>query len=213
MAEKKATKGPKTFYIGTGRRKSAVARVRITEGKGQILINDRTLDDFFTEEKDRAAVLGPLKVTDQINRLDVIIKTSGGGITGQAGACSQGVARAIKTMFSPADEQKRHVFNQTTIVKAYIDEKRARERAKAPTPPPPPRVIPPYVPKAPLVPGAVAPPPPKPVVEAPLDPAEAATGMVKKLRDSGFLTRDARMKERKKYGLRGARRGTQFSKR
>ena len=61
MAEKKATKGPKTFYIGTGRRKTSVARVRITEGKGQVLINDRPLDDYFTEEKDRAAVLGPLK--------------------------------------------------------------------------------------------------------------------------------------------------------
>jgi small subunit ribosomal protein S9 len=211
MAEKKATKGPKTFYIGTGRRKSAVARVRITEGKGQVLINDRALDDFFTEEKDRAAVLGPLKVTDQLNRLDVFIKTSGGGITGQAGACCQGLARAIKTMFSPADEQKRHVFNQTTIVKAYIDERKARERAKAPTPPPPPKVFVPQLgPKIATLPGTA---PAKPVIEAPTDPAEITSGLVKKLRDSGFLTRDARMKERKKYGLRGARRGTQFSKR
>lgn len=213
MAEKKAAKGPKTYYLGTGRRKSAVARVRITEGKGQIQINGRSLDDYFSEEKDRAAVLGPLKVTDQLGRLDVIIQTSGGGITGQSGACCQGVARAIKTMFSPPDEQRRHVFNQTTVVKAYRDEQKARERAKAPTPPPAAKVIvPPSAgPKIATLPVPGAKPAEAPA--APVDPAEAASGMVKKLRDSGYLTRDARMKERKKYGLRGARRGTQFSKR
>jgi small subunit ribosomal protein S9 len=214
MAEKKAAapaKGPKTFYIGTGRRKTAVARVRVTEGKGQILINGRPLDDFFSEEKDRAAVLGPLKVTDQLGRLDVLIQATGGGITGQAGACSQGVARAIKTMFSPPDEQKRHVFNQTTVVKAYRDEKKARERAKAPTPPPAPKVIP-TAPPGPKIVTLPVPGAPKPEAP-PVDPADVPTGMIKKLRDSGYLTRDARMKERKKYGLRGARRGTQFSKR
>src|SRR3954471_12073800 len=100
--EKKPVKGPKTYYIGTGRRKTAVARVRVTEGKGQVTINGRPLDNYFTEEKDRAAVLGPLKVTDMANRLDVIVTASGGGFSGQAGAVSQGVARAIKTMFSPA---------------------------------------------------------------------------------------------------------------
>jgi small subunit ribosomal protein S9 len=184
--EKKPVKGPKTFYLGTGRRKSAVARVRVTEGKGGVTINGRPLDDYFTEEKDRAAVMGPLKATDQVGRVDVIVSCKGGGITGQAGAVCQGLARAIKTMFSPADEQRRYVFHQTTLIKAYRDEKLARERAKAPTPPP---------------------------AAAGAEPADAATGMIKKLRDSGFLTRDARMKERKKYGLRGARRGTQFSKR
>jgi small subunit ribosomal protein S9 len=186
--DKKPVKGPKTFYLGTGRRKTAVARVRVTEGKGGITINGRPLDDYFTEDKDRAAVLGPLKVTDQVGRVDVFVTTKGGGITGQAGAVSQGLARAIKTMFSPADEQKRYQFHQTTVVKAYRDEKLARERAKAPTP-------------TPAAAGAAG------------EAADPATGLVKKLRDSGFLTRDARMKERKKYGLRGARRGTQFSKR
>jgi small subunit ribosomal protein S9 len=63
--EKKPVKGPNTFYLGTGRRKSSVARVRVTEGKGAVTINGRSLDDYFTEEKDRAAVLGPLKITDQ----------------------------------------------------------------------------------------------------------------------------------------------------
>src|SRR6185437_15270902 len=131
---KKPAKGPKTFYLGTGRRKSSVARVRVTEGKGAVTINGRSLDDYFTEEKDRAAVLGPLKITDQVGRVDVIVSTKGGGITGQAGAVCQGIARAIKTMFSPSDEQKRYVFHQTTLIKAYRDEKQARERAKAPTP-------------------------------------------------------------------------------
>ncbi len=185
--EKKPVKGPKTFYLGTGRRKSSVARVRVTEGKGAVTINGRPLDDYFTEEKDRAAVMGPLRVTDQIGRVDVLVSTNGGGITGQAGAVCQGLARAIKTMFSPADEQKRYVFHQTTLIKAYRDEKIARERAKAPS----------------LTPAAIA----------AADAADPSGGMIKKIRDSGFLTRDARMKERKKYGLRGARRGTQFSKR
>ena len=138
MAEKKTAKTPQTFYIGTGRRKTAVARVRITEGKGNVLINDRPLDEYFAEDKDRAAVLGPLKVTDQLNRVDVFVKTNGGGITGQAGAVCQGLARALKTMFSPATEQKRHMFNNTTVIKSYRDEKKARERAKAiPAKPPP----------------------------------------------------------------------------
>jgi len=202
MAEKKAAaKEPRTYYLGTGRRKTAVARVRVTEGKGAVTINDRPLDDYFTEEKDRAAVLGPLKVTEQLGRLDVLVTAQGGGITGQAGAVSQGIARAIKTMFSPPAEQKRHVFNATTVIKARKDQDRERERAKAPTPTPPPAA------KPAVVPG------PDGVAAAPAAPADPAVGMIKKLRDSGYLTRDARMKERKKYGLRGARRGTQFSKR
>jgi small subunit ribosomal protein S9 len=200
MAEKKpAAKEPKTFYLGTGRRKTAVARVRITEGKGSVTINDRPLDDYFTEDKDRAAVLGPLKVTEQLSRVDVIVRAQGGGITGQAGAVSQGIARAIKTMFSPPAEQRRHIFNNTTVIKARKDQEKERERAKAPTPPP--------APKPAIVPGTDG------AAAAPATPADPAVGMIKKLRDSGYLTRDARMKERKKYGLRGARRGTQFSKR
>jgi small subunit ribosomal protein S9 len=197
MAEKKpaekkpAAKEAKTYYIGTGRRKSAVARVRVTEGKGTITINGRGLDDYFTEDKDRAAVLGPLKVTDQLSRVDVTVLTNGGGITGQAGAVCQGLARAIKTMFSPAEDQKRYVFHRTTVVKMYRDEKKEREKARA-------LVAAPSAVPAPSADGAAG---------------DEAGGMVKRLRDSGYLTRDARMKERKKYGLRGARRGTQFSKR
>ncbi len=181
MAEKKL------FYLGTGRRKTAVARVRVTEGKGKVEINGRPLDQFFTEEKDRAFVMGPLVVTEQSARLDVIVKVHGGGITGQAGAIGQGLARAIKTMFSPADERKSFTMGNTTVVRSRNVQGKDKER--------------PTVAPAPSANG-----------EAPAA-EDGPTGLVKRLRDSGFLTRDSRMKERKKYGLRGARRGTQFSKR
>jgi small subunit ribosomal protein S9 len=142
----------KPNYLGTGRRKTSVARVRLTEGSGKIVINDRTLDDFFTEDKDRNAVVGPLEVTDMRNRIDVSVTVHGGGITGQAGAISQGVARALKSMFGLT----------------------AKPQA---------------------------------------DGEGGDDSMAKKLRDSDFLTRDDRMKERKKYGRKGARKSFQFSKR
>jgi small subunit ribosomal protein S9 len=156
-------KAKKTQYLGTGRRKTAVARVRLSEGSGQIRINRRGLEDYFTEEKDRQAVLGPLDVVEMRNRLDVHVNVQGGGFTGQAGAVCQGIARALKQMF-----------------------------------------------------GLTAPPP----AAAPTDgategapPEDAITTMAKRLRDSGYLTRDGRMKERKKYGRKGARKSFQFSKR
>jgi small subunit ribosomal protein S9 len=184
MAEKK------TFYLGTGRRKTAVARVRVADGKGKVEINGRPLDAYFTEDKDRAFVMGPLVVTEQAARLDVTVKVHGGGITGQAGAIGQGLARAIKTMFSPAEERKSVTMGNVTMVRSRNVQTKDRDRpAAAPAP-------------APSANGEAA----------PADDA-GPTGLVKRLRDSGFLTRDSRMKERKKYGLRGARRGTQFSKR
>lgn len=124
--------------LGTGRRKSAVARVRVRAGNGKIVINERELENFFPREKDRSAVLAPLEHTGKRGEVDVIIRVHGGGQTGQADACKLGIARALKKFDSE------------------------------------------------------------------LEPA---------LRDSRLLTRDSRMVERKKYGLRGARRGTQFSKR
>jgi small subunit ribosomal protein S9 len=143
-------KAKKTYYLGTGRRKSAVARIRLCEGGGQLLINGRELPEYFTEDKDRAAVLGPLELTEMRNRLDVFVTAEGGGFTGQAGAICQGVARALKAMFGlPTDGSE-----EDTI-----------------------------------------------------------SSMAKKLRDSGYLTRDGRMKERKKYGRKGARKSFQFSKR
>lgn len=133
MAEKKKV----TYYLGTGRRKTSVARVRVTEGKGQVVINDRPLAEFFTEEKDRAAVMGPLVITEQAARLDVTVKVAGGGITGQAGAISQGLARALKTMFSPKGEQKVIVRNHVTMVRSY--QAQTREAAKAASAPAPKR--------------------------------------------------------------------------
>ena len=124
--------------LGTGRRKSSVARVRIRPGSGKILINKRALDDFFRIEMDRITILQVLATVGQAKDIDILINVSGGGTTGQAGACRMGLARALVS------------YNQDLF-------------------------------------------PP--------------------LRDGGFLTRDSRMKERKKPGLHGARRGTQFSKR
>jgi small subunit ribosomal protein S9 len=124
--------------LGTGRRKTSVARVRIRPGTGQLTINERPLEDYFPIQQDRNAVVAPLEHAGVRNSVDVIIRVHGGGGTGQAGACMQGIARALMRYDSDLAE---------------------------------------------------------------------------KLREKHFLTRDARMKERKKYGLHGARRGTQFSKR
>jgi small subunit ribosomal protein S9 len=155
MTVAEATKAKKHYHWGTGRRKKAVARVRLADGSGKITINDRPLESYFTEDKDRSAVVAPLMVTDMRNRLDMFVNVHGGGFTGQAGAICQGVARALKEMFGPA---------------------------------------------APAAEGAAA-------------PESEQSGMAKKLRDSGYLTRDGRMKERKKYGKKGARKSFQFSKR
>jgi small subunit ribosomal protein S9 len=141
----------KQHHLGTGRRKTSVARVRLHDGTGKIVINGRALEEFFTEDKDRNAVVGPLMITEMRNRLDMIVKVHGGGITGQAGAICQGVARALKTMFGIGPQTE--------------------------------------------------------------GDTEAGGGMAKILRDSGYLTRDGRMKERKKYGRKGARKAFQFSKR
>ena len=124
--------------LGTGRRKSSVARVRVRAGSGKITINNKSLEDYFPVEQDQKAIIETLEAVGQREAVDLVIRVSGGGTTGQAGACRMGLARALVG------------FNEELF----------------------------------------------------------AT-----LRDGGFLTRDSRMKERKKPGLHGARRGTQFSKR
>ena len=126
------------FVWGVGRRKSAVARVRIAPGSGKIEINGRTLNDYFTGERDRKAIFGPLEVTNTGGKMDVFVNATGGGPTGQAGAIVMGLGRAL---------------------------------------------------------------------------AKYDQGLEVALRGGSFLTRDSRMKERKKYGQRGARRRFQFSKR
>jgi small subunit ribosomal protein S9 len=169
MAEKKVA------HLGTGRRKTGVACVRAFEGKGEVTVNGKPFDVYFNEEKDQLAVVHPLIVCDLRNRLDVHIKVRGGGTTGQAGACRQGLARALKSMFN-------------------LDTSGAAN---------------------PTTPAAPAPVDGQPAAAAPVAPVEesAPASMAKRLRDSGFLTRDGRMKERKKYGRKGARRSFQFSKR
>ena len=128
----------KEYIWGTGRRKSSVARVRISRGSGTMTVNKRPFDKYFVTEDDRQSALAPLHATTALGRYDVLVLAGGGGIGGQAGAVRLGLARALKK------------------------------------------------------------------VEPALEPI---------LRANGLLTRDGRMKERKKYGLRGARRGVQFSKR
>ncbi|REK18236.1 MAG: 30S ribosomal protein S9 [Planctomycetota bacterium] len=125
-------------YLGTGRRKTSVARVRIRPGSGKLVINKRSLEEYFDNERDRNDVMAPLVKTGKQSEVDVSIRVHGGGFTGQAGACMLGIARALSQIDDEAWDVLRH---------------------------------------------------------------------------SHLLTRDGRMKERKHYGLRGARRGTQFSKR
>ncbi len=137
MATKKIKK--KIQYFGTGRRKKAIARVRlIPDGSGSIVINKRTLDEYFGLDTLKYIVNQPLELTATTGKFDIIVNVNGGGFTGQAGAIRHGISRALVK----ADE-------------SY-----------------------------------------KPALKA-----------------AGFLTRDPRAKERKKYGLHKARKAPQFSKR
>jgi small subunit ribosomal protein S9 len=125
-------------YYGTGRRKHSVARVRLVPGEGRIIINNRSLDDYFGLETLKLIVKQPLNLTETLGKYDVLVLANGGGTTGQAGAIRHGISRALLKV----DPEYRSL-----------------------------------------------------------------------LKKAGFLTRDPRMKERKKYGLKAARRAPQFSKR
>lgn len=125
-------------YIGTGRRKSSVARVRLVPGDGKVIINGRVMEEYIPFAALREVVNQPLNATETLGSYDVLVNVKGGGYTGQAGAIRHGISRAL--------------------------------------------------------------------LQA--DPEYRGT-----LKRAGFLTRDPRMKERKKYGLKGARRAPQFSKR
>ena len=124
--------------LGTGRRKSSVARVRVRAGSGKITVNNKSIDEYFVNDQHQAAVSSTLAAVEHGDKVDVLVRVSGGGMTGQSGAVRMGLARALVSYDESLHEA---------------------------------------------------------------------------LRDGGFLTRDSRMKERKKPGLRGARRGVQFSKR
>ncbi|HJW21041.1 MAG TPA: 30S ribosomal protein S9 [Candidatus Limnocylindrales bacterium] len=128
-----------TFNSGTGRRKTAVARVRLLPGEGEIVVNGRSLAEHFGAAVDEAEVRMPFRVTGTEGRYNTMIKVEGGGVTGQAGAIRHGIARALLE----------------------------------------------------------------------LDPE----GYRLPLRQAGLLTRDPRMKERKKYGLKRARKAPQYTKR
>ena len=131
-------KSEKVVFLGTGRRKSSIARVRLVEGKGNITVNGKDINEYFGEETLRVIVKLPLTVTNTLTKYDVIAKVQGGGFSGQAGAVRHGIARAL----NEANEEYRPI-----------------------------------------------------------------------LKSNGFLTRDPRMKERKKYGLKKARKAPQISKR
>ena len=125
-------------YHGTGRRKKSIARVYLTPGKGNIVINKRSIDEYFGLETLKVIVRQPLVATETADKFDILVNVKGGRYTGQAGAIRHGIARALLT------------------------------------------------------------------VDADYRPT---------LKKAGYLTRDPRMKERKKYGLKAARRAPQFSKR
>ena len=84
-----------TYFYGTGRRKTSVARVRIFPGTGSIVINDKPLDEYFPREADRFAVRAPFRATNTLDQFNVMVKVAGGGISGQAGAVRHGIARAL----------------------------------------------------------------------------------------------------------------------
>ena len=96
VTAKPATPDKGGFIWGTGRRKSSVARVRVKPGTGTLLINNRKVTEYFSQDKDRNAVLAPLKSADMTASMDVFVNVSGGGTTGQAGATVLGIARALK---------------------------------------------------------------------------------------------------------------------
>jgi len=85
-------------HLGTGRRKTAVARVRLASGSGKIVINGRPLENYFLTESQRAAVTQPLTVTDSATKFDIRVNVQGGGPNGQAGAVRHGIARALLTV-------------------------------------------------------------------------------------------------------------------
>ena len=127
-----------TYYCGTGRRKTSVARVRIKKGSGEVKVNGKGIKEVFMRGSDRRHIFEPLKLVDRVGQYDVTASARGGGTSGQAGAIVLGIARAL---------------------------------------------------------------------------CDAEPDIRKNLRHAGYLTRDPRMKERKKYGLHGARKATQYSKR
>ncbi len=105
--------------LGTGRRKTSVARVRIRAGQGHVLINDRKLEDYFPSLQDRNHVLVALEKAGKTKDVDVIIRVNGGGVSGQSGACMLGVARALKKFDTQTEEvlRQNHLLTRDSRMK------------------------------------------------------------------------------------------------
>lgn len=101
-----------TYYWGTGRRKESIARVRVRPGEGQIVINGRSIEDYFPRQLWRLHALEPLKVSGMKGKIDVFIKAQGGGLSGQAGAVRLGIARALLTL----DPEMRPVLKKADLL-------------------------------------------------------------------------------------------------
>src|SRR5271154_3019141 len=111
MAETQQTlKGQSDDILGTGRRKTSCARVRLRPGKGLIFINDRSLDNYFRNIAHQNAVLAPLVQTGKREHVDIMIRVDGGGITGQADACKLGIARALKKSGEDLDKLRENAL-------------------------------------------------------------------------------------------------------
>ncbi|HEY43316.1 MAG TPA: 30S ribosomal protein S9 [Anaerolineae bacterium] len=111
------------YYEGVGRRKTSSARVRITPGHGNIIINDKPSEEYFPRVGDIEKVLAPLRAAEMEGRFDITVKVSGGGVTGQAGAVCQGLARALVKM----DPDLRSLFREGRLL---TRDARMKERKK-----------------------------------------------------------------------------------
>ena len=113
-----------TYFHGTGRRKTAVAQVRLLPGDGTIIINGVLYEERFPRSEHRQAIMRPLLVTDGVGKYNVVVKVAGGGVSGQSGAISHGIARALVR----ADEGLRPILRQNGLL---TRDSRAKERKKA----------------------------------------------------------------------------------
>lgn len=110
-------------FLGTGRRKRAVARVKLALGSGQITVNKKSIEDYFPREILRQIIRQPLEATQSLSRFDVVVKTEGGGSSGQAGAIRHGIARALVAM----DESLREVLRRNGLLTRDPREKESKK--------------------------------------------------------------------------------------
>ena len=120
------------YYYGTGRRKSAVARVFIRSGKGQFIVNGKPVDEFFARETGRMIVRQPLELAQLANRFDVSVQVEGGGITGQAGAIRHGITRALiafdETLRKPLRQAGFVTRDAREVERKKVGRRKARRR-------------------------------------------------------------------------------------